>query len=135
MLFKIIVHGLYASAVILAEYLFDFMQVGDEKRLTAIFCLFVTFQLFNAFNCRAIGSDSLLKSVMKNKLMVVTFALTFAFQVLLTQVAGEFFRIVPLGAGEWLKIVAIGFQAWFLPKFISFSIGSSKLAKKYPLQK
>ena len=135
MLFKIIAHGVYASAVILAEYLFDFMRVGDEKRLTAIFCLFVTFQLFNAFNCRAIGSDSLLKSVLKNKLMVVTFALTFAFQVLLTQVAGEFFRIVPLDAGEWLKIVAIGFSSVVFAEIYKFFYRFVKTRKKISFAK
>ena len=135
MLIKIIVHGLYASGVILAEYLFDFIGVGDEKRLTAVFCLFVIFQLFNAFNCRAVGSESLLKSVMKNKLMVITFALTFAFQVLLTQVAGKFFKIVPLGVGEWLKIVAIGFSSVIFAEFYKFIYRFVKTRKKISFAK
>ena len=72
---------------------------------------------------------------MKNKLMVVTFALTFAFQVLLTQVAGEFFRIVPLGAGEWLKIIAIGFSSVVFAEIYKFFYQFVKTRKKISFAK
>ena len=41
--------------------------------------------------------------------MVVTFAATFAFQIIITQFFGEFFKIIPLCAADWIKIAATAF--------------------------
>lgn len=109
MLVKIALHGVYAAAVLIAQYKFDFLCVGSQKVLTSVFCLFVTFQLINAFNCRKIGSESVFRGFLSNKLMVVTFAATFAFQIIITQFFGEFFKIIPLCAADWLKIAATAF--------------------------
>lgn len=130
MIVKIILHGVYAAVVLLAEYAFDFLCVGSEKVLTAVFCLFVVFQLFNAFNCRAVGSESLTKSFMKNKVMVVVFALAFAFQVFTTQFVGGFFGIVPLEAVEWLKIVAVGFTTVLFAETYKFLYRAAKKRAK-----
>ena len=114
MLARIFVHGVYAAAVLIAQYSFDFLAVGSQKTLTSVFCLFVTFQLFNAFNCRKTGSESMLKGFLSNKLMVVTFAATFAFQIVVTQFFGAFFKIIPLTAIDWVKIAATAFTTVLL---------------------
>ncbi|HBF86871.1 MAG TPA: calcium-translocating P-type ATPase, PMCA-type [Clostridiales bacterium] len=105
MLIRIIIHGVYMSAVIIAEYLFDFVGAGAEGTRTAIFCMFVIFQLFNAFNCRKLGSESIFSAMGKNKIMVGVFAATFAFQIIITQFFGGFFKTVPLGFSVWIKII------------------------------
>lgn len=135
MMIKIVLHGVYMAAVLIAQYAFDILGVGSEKTLTAVFCLFVTFQLFNAFNCRAVGSESLTKSFMKNKLMVCVFMVVFAFQVLMTQVAGGFFRIVPLTAAEWLKIIALGFTTVLFAEIYKFFYRAVKKRGKISLAK
>lgn len=109
MLVKIALHGAYAAAVLIAQYKFDFLGVGSQKVPTSVFCLFVTFQLVNAFNCRKIGGESVFKGFLSNKIMVATFAATFAFQIIITQFFGEFFKIIPLCAIDWLKIAATAF--------------------------
>ena len=70
---------------------------------------------------------------MKNKLMVCVFMVVFAFQVLMTQVAGEFFRIVPLTAAEWLKIIALGFTTVLFAEIYKFFYRAVKKRGKISL--
>ncbi len=105
MIFQIGANGLLMSGLIILEYLFDFLKVGVVKMPTAIFCLFVIFQLFNAFNCRKIGSESIFSSIGSNKLMVWVFFGTFVLQILITQVLCGFFKTVPLDFVSWIKII------------------------------
>ena len=76
---------------------------------TVLFTLFVIFQLFNAFNSRELSNESIFKDIAGNKSMLAVFALTFAFQVIITQFGGMFFDTVPLSGAMWLKIVAVAF--------------------------
>ena len=109
MFIRIALHGAYMAFVLIAQYAFDIIGAGSEKVPTTVFCLFVTFQLFNAFNCRKSGRESIFKDFTRNKLMLVVFAFAFAFQILFTQTLGKFFGIIPLAASEWLKIVGLAF--------------------------
>ena len=72
---------------------------------------------------------------MKNKLMVCVFMVVFAFQVLMTQVAGGFFRIVPLTAAEWLKIIALGFTTVLFAEIYKFFYRAVKKRGKISLVK
>ena len=107
MLLKIVLHGLFMAALVLGEYLFDFIGAGRESVPTVIFCMFVLFQLFNAFNCRKPGSESLFSAGGRNGLMPGVFAATFAFQVAITQFLGGFFGTTPLSFSVWLKTIAV----------------------------
>lgn len=117
---KIVAQGVYMSLVLISQYVYDILGVGSEKILTSVFCLFVTFQLFNAFNCRKTGSESVFVDVLRNKLMVAVFAVTFAFQILLTQTLGDFFKITPLEFVEWVKIVALASTSLWLSELAKF---------------
>ncbi len=107
MLLRILTHGLYMAALVLGEYLFDFIGAGRDAVPTAIFCLFVMLQLFNALNCRKLGAESVFRRAGRNKPMLVVFAATFTFQIFITQFLGGFFGTVPLPIVVWGKIVAV----------------------------
>ena len=89
------------------QYLFDFLGAGINLVPTTLFCMFVIFQLFNAFNCRKLSGESVFEAIGNNKLMVVVFAVTFAFQILITQVLGGFFKTEPLPLVLWAKIIGV----------------------------
>lgn len=95
------------ATIIILEYLFDFLRAGRELLPTALFCMFVIFQLFNAFNCRKLSGESIFESIGNNKLMLIVFGVTFAFQILITQVLGGFFKTEPMPVGLWLKVIGV----------------------------
>ena len=110
MLFKIVAQGLFMATLIVLEYLFDFLKAGRELVPTVLFCMFVIFQLFNAFNCRDLTGESIFRSAGKNKIMTAVFAATFAFQILITHFLGGFFKTEPLSLALWLKIIGVCFM-------------------------
>ncbi|MDR0290715.1 MAG: cation transporting ATPase C-terminal domain-containing protein [Treponema sp.] len=65
------------------------------------------FQLFNAFNCRQLGSESIFNNFFRNRLMLITTGITFVLQILIIQHAGAFFGTVPLPLDLWLKLFAV----------------------------
>ena len=107
MLLRIVAQGAYMATLIVLQYLFDFLGAGINLVPTTLFCMFVIFQLFNAFNCRKLSGESVFESIGNNKLMVVVFAVTFAFQILIVQVLGGFFKTEPLPPALWLKIIGV----------------------------
>ncbi len=107
MFLRIVAQGAYMATLIVLQYLFDFLGAGINLVPTTLFCMFVIFQLFNAFNCRKLSGESVFESIGNNKLMVVVFAVTFAFQILIVQVLGGFFKTEPLPPALWLKIIGI----------------------------
>ena len=109
MLRRIAVAGTFMCAVCLLQYAFNFLGVDETDPAavkTSVFTLFVFFQLFNAFNCRELGNDSIFPNLFKNRMMLVAFVIAFALQVLITQFGGAVFGTCPLGILDWLKIVA-----------------------------
>ena len=109
MLIRIVIHALFMATAVMLEYLYDFLGAGPLGRKTAIFSLFVMFQLFNAFNCRKVGSESIFTAVGNNKPMVFVFGAVFLFQILLVQVFPIFFEAVPLSLNTWIRIVLTAF--------------------------
>ena len=107
MLVRIVAQGAYMATLTVLQYLFDFLGAGINLVPTTLFCMFVIFQLFNAFNCRKLSGESVFESIGNNKLMVVVFAVTFAFQILITQVLGGFFKTEPLPPVIWAKIIGV----------------------------
>ena len=107
MLVRILLNALVIGGTVAAEISFDFLSVGNAEKRGAVFTLFVLFQLFNAFNCRKIGKESVFKGFSKNKIMIITFTLTFILQVVITEIAYSVFGINPLSAYTWLKITAV----------------------------
>ena len=104
MLVRIVITGIYVSAVFLCQYLFNFLGAQTEQMPTVLFTLFALFQLFNAFNCRELHSSSIFKNLLKNRLMLLVVGCTFVLQVLIIQFAGAFFGTIPLDLVMWGKL-------------------------------
>jgi len=107
MLIRIGLTALYISIVCLLQYTTNFLGAADEQMLTVLFALFALFQLFNSFNCRVLDKNSIFKTILKNKLMLIVVSLTFVMQILIIQFAGAFFRVIPLPIDMWLKIFGL----------------------------
>lgn len=109
MFIRIALNGCFISALFLIQTFTNFMGAGSvEEKKTVLFTLFVVFQLFNAFNSREMGDNSIFGSLLKNKVMLLVMLVTFGLQVVITQFGGVIFGTVPLGIIMWLKIVGIG---------------------------
>ena len=130
MLLRIIGGGAYMATLIVCEYMFDFLNAGAELAPTVLFCMFVIFQLFNAFNCRKLTSESIFVSMGKNKLMVGVFAATFAFQILITQFLGDFFKTEKLPVALWLKIIGVCFSVVVFSEICKFCYRFFKKGQK-----
>ena len=107
LLVRIILSGLYISAISLIQHKFDILQAGEQYAGTVIFALFSLFALFNAFNCRELFTTSIFKNFLKNKLMLIITSVTIVLQVLIIQFAGAVFNTVPLPLELWVKIFAL----------------------------
>lgn len=105
MLLRIIFNGIFVGGVILLEYLTDFLGAGSENLSSCVFTLFIMFQLFNAFNCRELGTKSIFNSLGKNKIMLFTFLFVFALQIIIVQFGHGLFGISPMSLDLWVKTV------------------------------
>ena len=110
MFVRIIFNGIFMGLILLAQYISNFLGAETEERGSAVFTLFILFQLFNAFNSRELGSESIFRKVSKNKIMLVTFACTFAIQIIIVQFAYPLFGIAPMRAALWIKTIIAAFS-------------------------
>lgn len=107
MFLRLFSSGLYIAGVLVVQMLTNFMGVKSDEEKTFVFTCFVLFQLFNAFNARELGTDSLIKSFFNNKLMLIVLAVTFVLQVIITQFGTRVFDTVPLSVLSWGKAVLL----------------------------
>ncbi len=110
MFVRILFNGLFIGVIMLLQYLFNFLQASTGERASAVFTLFIFFQLFNAFNCRELGSESILKSIGKNKIMVCTFVGVFILHLFIVQVLPKLFGVSPMSFTLWLKCIITAFS-------------------------
>ena len=106
---KIMLSTFYITAATSLQMLTNFMNVPQNEISTSVFSLFVLLQLFNSFNCRKTGSESVFKDFFGNKPMLAAFGLAAAVQFLITQFLGSVFGTVPLSAPTILKMLLVSF--------------------------
>lgn len=129
MLLRIGLTGGYISVVFLCQYLFNFLGATSDEQSTVLFTLFVLFQLFNSFNCRELHSESILKHLLRNKIMLWVVGATFVLQVMFIQFAGAFFGTVPLKIGMWLRLFAVAFSVILLSELVKLVYRIAKNVK------
>lgn len=103
---RILLNGLFVGGVMLCQTLYNFLGASASEKPAATFTLFIFFQLFNAFNCRELGAESVLKNIGKNKIMLATFSGVFLVHLFIVQVAYKPFGIAPMSFSLWLKCLA-----------------------------
>ena len=121
MLIRILISAIYIAVVTVCEYSFDFLRVGRQNIPATVFTLFITFQLFNAFNARQTNSQSILKNFAKNKIMPITFLLAFVLQYLIVTFFYEVFGVSPMSFSAWFKTVCTAFTIILLTEGYKFA--------------
>jgi len=109
MLVRIVLNGLIMSTIITAQHLFNFLGVAPSEKASATFTLFILMQLFNAFNSRTLGVESVFKSIGRNKVMLYTFLAVFCVHVFIVELFGGIFGIESLSLLVWLKCIGTAF--------------------------
>ncbi len=107
MLTRIIVNGVFITVIIILQNELNFLAIEAGHEGTAVFTLFVLFQLCNAFNARELGTTSIFKNVLKNRAMLLVFGLTFVLQIIITEFGGAVFETNGLNIIDWIKVFAM----------------------------
>ena len=132
MMVRIAVNGVFMCLVCMAQMKFNFLGIGTEEVSTAVFTMFVLFQLFNALNCRELGDKSIFPNFFKNKLMLGAFVIAFALQIIITQFGGKVFGTVPLEVLDWLKVLGVSLSIIVLDEVVRLVrrlVGKKKAAR------
>jgi Ca2+-transporting ATPase len=115
MLKGMIANALYITCLIMIQMQFDILGAGfptegftgPNEMQTVLFSLFAFSALFNAFNCREFGTDSIFTNLTKNTIFLKIITVTAVSQLFVTQVFAKFFNAVSLSATMWLKIIIL----------------------------
>ncbi|MGK0467835.1 MAG: Ca2+-transporting ATPase [Clostridium sp.] len=115
MMKSMISNALYITCVLMIQMQFDILGTGFPQKgvtgpnemQTVLFALFAFSALFNAFNCREFGTDSIFPSLTKNTIFLKIIAATAVTQIFVTEVFGKFFNAVPLSITMWIKIIVL----------------------------
>lgn len=121
MLSSIVLNGVFIVIMMMLVINKNILGGSIEDQSSIIFTTFVMFQLFNAFNSRELGNDSVFLNLLKNKTMLLIIGATFLLQVVITQFGGEVFRTSPLSVVMWCKILAYSFSVVIFSEVVRFT--------------
>ena len=115
MMKSMISNAVYITFVIMIQMKFDILGAGFPKEgvtgpnemQTVLFALFAFSALFNAFNCREFGTDSIFPNLTKNTIFLKIITVTAVAQIFVTTVFSKFFNAVPLSVTMWVKIIVL----------------------------
>lgn len=107
MFLRIALSGGYVAVIMLLQYFTNFLRVSDWEKSGVIFTLFIMFQLSNAFNSRELGKKSIFASIGKNKIMLLTFTITFILQIIIVTFCPAVFGISRISITSWLKTLLV----------------------------
>lgn len=108
---------------------YQFLGGTPEMQKSIVFSVFVFFQLWNAFNCREFGTDSVFPNFLKNKAALGLIGGAALMQVILVQFAGSVFDTVPLPLEMWWVIIATTFSIIIFSEILKL-IGSLVFKKQ-----
>ena len=135
MFFRILFNGVFIGLVLLAQYLYNFLSVPSDQQASAMFSLFIFFHLFNAFNCRGLGADSMFRNISKNKIMLVTFLAVFVVHFMIVQFFYKLFAISPMQLFVWIKCVLVASSILIITETYKFVYRMLKKSNREKLSK
>ncbi|EHI97859.1 calcium-translocating P-type ATPase, PMCA-type [Clostridium sp. DL-VIII] len=136
MITSILFNAIYVTLVLFIQMKFNVLGASKEKigsaseMETVLFGLFAFNALFNAFNCREFGIDSILPNFLKNTTAIKTILITGIAQIIFTQFFTTFFNSVTLSLLMWIKVVALSLLIIILNEVIKFILRFTKMIKK-----
>ena len=107
MILRIMLNGAFMSGVLIIQTLTNFMCAKSYEQPACLFTLFITMQLFNAFNSKEIGAESVFLGFWKNKIMVFTFLCVFLVHVLIVNFFPALFNVAPMRLITWLNCIIV----------------------------
>ena len=126
MITSIVLNALYVTSILLIQMKFNILGastevVGNASEMeTVLFALFAFSALFNAFNCREFGTDSILPNLFKNKIALQIIGVTAVAQIIFTQVFTKFFSSIALPLVMWGKVIALAFMVIVVNEIVKF---------------
>jgi Ca2+-transporting ATPase len=124
MITSIILNAIYVTSILLIQMKFNILGASTEKigfaseMETVLFGLFAFSALFNAFNCREFGIDSIFPNLSKNTIAIKTIFMTGLAQIIFTQVFTSFFSSVALSLFMWVKVLGLAFMIIIVNEFM-----------------
>lgn len=115
--------NIFGNAMFMVFFMIFIVRVlGVERGLisTYIFNLFVFLVVFNVFNCKNVGKNSILKTLFDNRTLNIVVAVTIVIQILLSIFLTKFFSITVLGYLEYIKIILLGTSIFFFSEILKF---------------
>ena len=103
-LIQIVVSGLVMAIGTIAVFIYEINSTHNTlKSMTIAFTLFVTYQLFNAYNCKADSNKS-------SKYLYLGILISFILQILIlyTPQLQTIFRTTAIGIFDWILIIIVG---------------------------
>ncbi len=126
MLFKIIFSAVFVGAIMLLQLFFNILGANNAEKSSAIFSLFVFFQLFNAFCAQELGLNSVIKSASKNKIMLLTFLLVFVLHLVMVEVLYSVFSFARIRFIVLVRAVILASSVVFATEIFNFLVRKFK---------
>lgn len=126
MITSIVLNALYVTAILLIQMKFNILGAdttvidGASESETVLFALFAFSALFNAFNCREFGTDSIFKNFKKNKTALLIISVTAIAQFIFTELFSGFFNAVSLSLVMWGKVILLAFMIIVVNEVVKF---------------
>jgi P-type Ca2+ transporter type 2C len=120
MLFKILSNGLFMAGALLALMKYGFLGGTPEQQSTIVFATLVFFQLWNAFNSRELGTETILTNFTKNRLALGLIGGAALLQIVFVQFGQALFDTVALPIGVWAVIIGFTFSVVVFSEVIKF---------------
>ncbi len=115
--------NIFTSATFMVLSMIFFVRVfhiTKEMTPTYIFNLFIFLVIFNVYNCKSIGKESVLKGFFNNQVLNTVFLIIIGIQILISLFLKNFFSLKPLPTTEYLKIILFSFLIIVFSEFIKF---------------
>jgi len=115
MITSIILNAIYVTSILFIQMKYNILGASTEKigfaseMETVLFGLFAFSALFNAFNCREFGINSIVPNFLKNTIAIKVIFITGVAQIIFTQVLTSFFSSVALSTLMWIKVLGLAF--------------------------
>lgn len=132
MITSILLNALYVTLILFMQMKFNILGASTEKigsaseMETVLFGLFAFSALFNAFNCREFGTDSIIPNFLKNTIAIRTIVITGIAQIVFTQVFTTFFSSVALSLFMWIKVLGLSCLIVVINELVKFILRTIK---------
>jgi Ca2+-transporting ATPase len=130
MMTTMVLNAMYITGIIVIQMMFNPLgaevspagHVGPSEMETILFSLFAFSALFNAFNCREFGSNSIIPNFKNNTIALKVIGITAVAQVFIMTIFANFFNAVPLSPIMWVKVIVTSALVILVNEVVKFVV-------------